>query len=302
MEQTPRQLLEANITLIRQLLRSTARRHRLTECERQDFESWIWLRLVDNDFHVIRRFQGRSSFATYLRVVLQRSMLDYRAAKWGKWRPSAHARRQGPRAVTLERLISRDGVPPEVAAARLNAGASELPPRQSGPRRRFYEPVELTVDILAPQETSPDERVLSAERRGTARTVTRALARCLAGIPRSDRRLLWLRYGAKLTVSQIAIRLGEDQRALYRKFVRLHQAVRRGLESSGITWAELAGVIGASDVAVQGAFIASETEQTSAQTTQRLALNASDRAWPLASWHRPPSSAVAQPTSASLLV
>src|SRR5262245_42612463 len=114
MEQKPRDLLVANIAPIRQLVRGTARRHRLSESERQDFESWVWVRLMDNDFHVIRQFRGQSSFATYLRVVLQRAVLDYRAAKWGKWRPSARARRLGAKAVALERLITRDGVSPEV--------------------------------------------------------------------------------------------------------------------------------------------------------------------------------------------
>ncbi|MGH9662013.1 MAG: RNA polymerase sigma factor, partial [Bryobacteraceae bacterium] len=217
--------------------------------------------------------------------VLQRSVLDYRTAKWGKWRPSAQARRQGPKAVALERLISRDGVPAHVAAAQLGASAPELPSRPVELRRRLSEPVELTADIAAPPETSPDEGVLSAERSVTARAVTRALARTLAGIPRSDRQLLWLRYSAKLSVAQIAKRLGEDQRALYRKFERLHAAVRRRLESSGITRAELAGVIGAADVAVQGVFTPAKTEYGSAQTTQRLSVNASEGSWPLASCH-----------------
>ena len=273
MEQSASELLIANISLIRQLVQSTARRHRLTECEKQDFESWMWVRLVDNDFHVIRSFQGRSSFATYLRVVLQRAVLDYRAAKWGKWRPSAYARRMGPKAVAFERLISRDGVPPEVAAARLNISVNELPPKHREPRRRFDEPIELAPEIAAPQETSPDEGVLSNERRLAAHEVSRALARSLAGIPRSDRRLLWLRYGARLTVAQIARKLGRDQAGLYKKFVRLHAAVRRRLETCGITSADLSGLIGASDVSVQGAFTASERGESVS----------SGSAWPLAS-------------------
>ena len=73
MEPNACELLTANISLIRQLVHATSRRYRLAECERQDFESWMWVRLVDNDFHVIRRFQGRAAFATYLRVVLQRA-------------------------------------------------------------------------------------------------------------------------------------------------------------------------------------------------------------------------------------
>jgi RNA polymerase sigma factor for flagellar operon FliA len=273
MEQDARALLVANIGLIRQVVRTTARRHRLTESERQDFESWMWVRLVDHDFYVIRRFEGRSSFATYLRVVMQRGVLDFRAAKWGKWRPSAHARRLGPKAVALERLITRDGMPPEAAAACLNVSANELPVRPER-RRHFNEPVELSANLAAPQGTSPEEGVLSNERRAAARAASRALARSLAGIPRSDRQLLWLRYGARLSVAQIAVRLGLEQRGLYRKFVLLHAAVRTRLEQSGITSAELAGVIGAPDATVQGAFSACGTADCE---------SGREGAWPMAS-------------------
>ena len=272
MEPNACELLTANISLIRQLVHATSRRHRLAECERQDFESWMWVRLVDNDFHVIRRFQGRAAFATYLRVVLQRAVLDYRAAKWGKWRPSARARRLGPKAVALERLITRDGVSPEVAAAQLNVSESELLPRRTF-RRHFTEPLDVTADVIAPQGTSPDEGVWAAERRVAARALTEALARVLNSMPWSDRRLLGLRYGARLTVAQIARKLGEDPGSLYRKFVRLHATLRSRLEASGIRSADVSGLIGASDVSVHGVFTASERDDSST----------SANAWPLAS-------------------
>lgn len=283
MEQDPRELLAANIALIRQLVQRAARRNRLTESERQDFESWMWIRLIDNDFHILRAFQGRASLATYLRVVVQRSVLDFRTARWGKWRPSAHARRLGPRAVALERLILRDGVPPDVAASQLNAIGDTLPSQRVAARRGFDVPIELATDVAAPPETSPDEGVLAAERRDTAQAVARALARALASIPAADRRLLWLRYGARLTVAQIATRLGENQRCLYRKLTQLHAAIRSRLEGAGLKWSHVAGVIGAGDVSVHGVLTRPEIDNLPPQTTQRASISASENAWPLAS-------------------
>jgi hypothetical protein len=35
--------------------------------------------------------------------------LDYRNRLWGKWRPSAEAKRLGPTAILIERLVARDG-------------------------------------------------------------------------------------------------------------------------------------------------------------------------------------------------
>ncbi len=41
--------------------------------------------------------------------VVQRLFLDHRNRQWGKWRPSAEAKRRGPLAILLERLVVRDG-------------------------------------------------------------------------------------------------------------------------------------------------------------------------------------------------
>src|SRR5947208_3040379 len=38
----------------------------------EDFASWVKLRLIDGDYAVIRKFQGRCSPATYLTVVIRR--------------------------------------------------------------------------------------------------------------------------------------------------------------------------------------------------------------------------------------
>ena len=131
----------------------------------------------------------------------------------------------------------------------------------------------MTADVVAPQGTSPDEGVWAAERRVAARALTEALARILNSMPWSDRRLLGLRYGARLTVAQIARKLGEDPAGLYRKFVRLHATLRSRLEASGIRSADVSGLIGASDVSVYGVFTASERDDSST----------SANAWPLAS-------------------
>jgi len=44
---------------------------------------------------LLAKFEGRSSLRTFLTVVIQRLFLDHRISAWGKWRPSAEARRGG---------------------------------------------------------------------------------------------------------------------------------------------------------------------------------------------------------------
>ncbi|MGH8186413.1 MAG: hypothetical protein ACREUC_07605, partial [Steroidobacteraceae bacterium] len=76
-----------------------------------------FLKLIEHDYAVLRRFEGASSLRTYLTVVLHRVLLDQRNREWGRWRPSAAAYRNGPLAVRLERLVTRDGLTPAEAIA-----------------------------------------------------------------------------------------------------------------------------------------------------------------------------------------
>src|SRR5213595_2261932 len=104
-----RELLEANLDLIERVIRFTARRQRLEESECEEFASIVKLKLVENDYGVIRKFQGRSHLSTFITIVVKRMLLDYRIHHWGKWHASAEAKRLGDLAVDLEQLLLRDG-------------------------------------------------------------------------------------------------------------------------------------------------------------------------------------------------
>ena len=101
-------LLLDHLDLIDQIVRTTGRRRHLSAAEREDFASFVHLRLVDDDYAILRKFQNRSTLWTYLAAVIERLSLDFCAEKWGRWRPSAMAERLGPVAVMLERLVTRD--------------------------------------------------------------------------------------------------------------------------------------------------------------------------------------------------
>lgn len=101
-------LLIDQLELIHQIVRTTGRRRHLSAAEREDFGSFVHLRLIEDDYAILRKFQNRSTLWTYLAMVIDRLSLDFCAEKWGRWRPSAMADRLGPVAVNLERLVTRD--------------------------------------------------------------------------------------------------------------------------------------------------------------------------------------------------
>ncbi|HUF46207.1 MAG TPA: hypothetical protein VMM93_00260, partial [Vicinamibacterales bacterium] len=122
----------AHHDLIEQAIRTFCRRQRLSATEAEDFASEVRLHLLDRERAVLRAFEGRSSFQTYLLTVIRHQFRDWRNALWGKWRPSAEARRLGPLAVRLEMLLVRDRLPLDRRwTFQLN---KQRPPRRLGPR------------------------------------------------------------------------------------------------------------------------------------------------------------------------
>jgi RNA polymerase sigma factor for flagellar operon FliA len=246
-----RALLEDNLDLIERVIRFTARRQRLDESEAEDFASTVKLKLIDNDYAVIRKFQGRSEFSTFMTIVVQHMLLDYRIHHWGKWHASAEAKRLGDLAVELEQLLHRDGrsldeaLPilraryPEATREGLEQLAARLPERR--PRRHM---VDLSEAEGVAVEESTDDGVLAAERQSTSQRLSCAMREAIAHLEDNDRLLLQLRFDARMTVAEIARSLRIEQKLLYRRVEKLMRDLRAELERAGIDPREAADLIG----------------------------------------------------------
>ncbi len=230
----------------------TCRVNRLPADAGDEFRSWARLRLLDNGQAILRKFQGRSSLRTYLLTVVQRLYLDWRNAEWGKWRPSAEARRLGEVAVELERLVQRDRLAfseaVQTLAARGLATAEESEAMwRRLPRRPHRRRVDDQALAAVPADGTAGDRIDADELDAAATRIAVALEAALMALPPADRVLLQLRYWSGVTVSRIAVLTGEDQKALYRRFDRLAADLRRQLEAQGIRGPSLAEVLGRMD-------------------------------------------------------
>jgi RNA polymerase sigma factor (sigma-70 family) len=250
----PGAVLSANIGLVRSVIRGVAHRHRLYGSARDELESAVWLRLVDHDYRAIRQYKGRSSFATFLTVVVTRLALDQRSAEGGRWRPSRRATRLGAAAVEFERLVFRDGYPRDEAAAVLAGGPDGAPShaaRALANAPRSVRRSAVPIDAVAHTLYSPDDpaaSLLSRERRDRARSIAHTLACALARLSPADRRLLALRHQRGWKVPAMARLLGLDQRRLYRRLGAAHRRLQRLTETAGVTAADAAELVGARDV------------------------------------------------------
>ena len=187
--------------MIQRKLRHLSWRSGLSAFEAEEFPSWALLKLVDNDYRILGRWEGRSSFSTFLTVVLVNLMRDYRIHVLGKFRPSAAACRFGEAGVILERLLVRDrlSVTEAVERLRIEHGvslsvdqaeqfAAELPQR----RERWWVSDEDLLQI--PVDGQVEIRIEEKEQARTAARLRDLLIPLLRSLPAEDRLLLKLSF------------------------------------------------------------------------------------------------------------
>jgi RNA polymerase sigma factor (sigma-70 family) len=245
-----RRLLETNLNLIQHKLHHLSRRSGLPELEAEEFRSWALFKLVDDDYRILGRWEGRSSFPTFLRVVLVNLMRDYRIHIWGKWRPCAASRRRGPESVLLERLLVRDGLSGDEAVERLRTQhgitlapeeVARLAVRPRRPERRRVGEEEL---LHVPVDGQVEIRVEEKERASTAARLRELLVPLLRSLPAEDRLLLRLCFFEGLSMAAIAPVLGRPQRELYKVRERCLRQIRRSLAEAGLGPEQIRGLIG----------------------------------------------------------
>ncbi|HEX6747197.1 MAG TPA: sigma-70 family RNA polymerase sigma factor [Longimicrobium sp.] len=234
-------LLERHLGWIERVAAALCRKHGLDPDEVDDFTSWVKTRLVEDDYAILRKFRGESQLTTFLTVVLNRMYRDYRVAQLGRWRPSAAARRRGPAAVQLERLVYRDGMSAAQAAAALRSAGIQLSDGDAirivaelgtGVRGRPKQVGDAPLDIT-PAAEQADDSVLDSEAQAGRAALREVLGRAMEGLPAEDRRIVEMRFFGGATVADIARALRTEQKPLYRRLERILKHLRGRLEAEG---------------------------------------------------------------------
>ena len=252
------QLLLEHLPLIERTARGICRRNLFREDRTEEFVSALKLKLIEADYRVLREHRGESKLSTYLITVITNAFRDFRIQQWGKWRPSAQAKRQGPVAVLLERLVTRDGFTPSQAVEhlacdqRLNQSREQLEalletlPARAG---RKFVGAEALGEIVTYDGV---ERGVEARELAPAAARAQALLeQALERLSAEDLLILKLHYRDGAALSEVARRLGIEQRSLYARRDRSLDQLRGLLEGGGLTWAEMRSILGWEGAALQ---------------------------------------------------
>lgn len=235
------ELYRQHLAHIGQIAQSVCRRNGVNEHDAEDFASDVRLKLCDDDYAVIRKFQGKSSFTTYLTVVINKAFLDHRRRIWGKWTPSSQAKRLGDVAVALETIVYRDGGTfdsacailersyPTVDRRKLREILAQLPRRSP---RRFETDDGLKVVASA---DDADAGLLADERDGQLRDAEVALRAALEELPDEDRVVIRLLYFEGVSIADIARGLQIEQRRLYPRIRQLLASLKKTLTAQRIS-------------------------------------------------------------------
>lgn len=234
-------------------VRTACRKYNMKPEDVEDFGSYVYVHIIENDYNVLRKFEQRASLSTYLAVVVQRLLNDCRIHLWGKWHASAEAKRRGSTALQIEVLLHRDRKTPDeayqllkqreesISRAEFDEIAASLPERR--PKPRVINVDEVASDLaLPPDETESNAAADDRSRAATA--VSGALRKALTTLKEEDLAILRLRFAEEMTIAEVARALHLKQKPLYRRIDGILKRLRELLEQDGIAAEQATEIIG----------------------------------------------------------
>src|ERR1041385_5241956 len=250
----PEELFRTNLALVERVIDGVCRRAGLRDADAEDFSSSAKLALIENDYAILRGYEGRAPLGAFLTVVVQRMLSREWMRLRGRWHPSAEAERSGPAAVLLEKLTMRDGRSLDEAVDIVRANDPSLdrnPVRQMAERLPQRFPRLRLVPLMTDEEQpliaadAADARANEDETRRMSERAARVVPETIGALPLQDRMLIRFHFGAEMSIADAARMLGVPQRPLYRRVEALLRQLRDALERESVGSAAIEDVISA---------------------------------------------------------
>ena len=226
-------LIDEQRTHIEQVVRALSRRNCLTDAQSALFRSAVLKSLQGNAFELLRAFDGRSTWETYLTTVISREFFLFQGVLWGQWRPSRTAQQLGAVAVLLEKLVRSDGMRVSDAIQVMRALH-----RVNEPRHRLLR-MAHKLRLAEPNAgVAPRERSAGFDERHHA-----ALRHALTLLAPDDRLIIELRVRDLQPLTRIAAMLGVGVTHVSDRLDRAKGAIGESLLGQGIAREHVHGLL-----------------------------------------------------------
>src|ERR1044072_7427307 len=225
-------LLAQHVDVVRQTVSAFARLHALTEGETSGLGAPVDARLAENDFDAIRRFRGRSSFASYLRVVVGLRTLEYREELWAAWRERAAELGLAQAASALEALVYDWATSPEAAVATVATASEPKPDRAALEALWATRPSRGARGVGESRRQQPQSGPAPPGARQPT-PLEREVARAVRELPAEDRVLLQAHVALNLPVEALATSHRRPPEGPARDIEALLEKLRARLKSAG---------------------------------------------------------------------
>ena len=263
-------LFLSHLSLIERISRSVAQRYGYQSDDAEDFSSHVKTRFLDNNYAVLRKFQGRSSLSLYIKTVIHRLWIDYEIKRTGKWRSSSTARKIGPIAVQLEELLYRKRYTFEEAYQILNSRHGTCPPRdtlslliQKLPKRWGKASVRMvSLDGLDPAKVTTAAEIQDPKTGERVEILRRVLTDFMDRLAGADRMILKMRFEDDFTFEEIGRLLKKKKLQVYWRIRKLLSDIEKELHAHGLAEDAVREIIDQRVKAIHVDFLNRDTQQS----------------------------------------
>lgn len=238
-----RKVFEENFKTIEEAIRLVCARKNIRGEEAEEFSSHVQCKIVEDDYKVLKSFQGRSSLKTYIFTVVNRILVDRHRESAGRWRPSEKARKMGETAQRLEELLYRHDHSLDEAykiltvnhkvpmdAEQVRDLARQLPERpQRGPRRAVIN----RLEEIPANDSSLETTLLSGQRK-TLEKIDEIVQDLSGSFSDEDRLILKMKFEDALNSSLIARTLHRERHYVERRVKWMLAKFKEGMLARGL--------------------------------------------------------------------
>jgi RNA polymerase sigma factor (sigma-70 family) len=233
------------------IIRAVCFRNRLKPEDTEDFASEVKLRLVENDYRILRVFTGKSSIETYLTTVIANTVRDLIRERDGRWRPSEEAKRLGEIAERIEELVYRFRYPfheaYQILTTNFGFKQSEREVREIFFKLKPRE--ERSIRVSCEEEIhdvrgTPEMQMVAAEQNLLENKIACIIDEMREQLSATDRMMLRMAFEDNLKLTVIAEQLRLTRAEVDRRIREVLIGFKRGILQQGINYNDVRELIG----------------------------------------------------------